>query len=90
MIEGEQQQPGNTGAHIQVRVDFVPRHYNVAATVSQDGMRRIIVGLRRLVDEYDCGEECELMLATFEESYSGDLPTAPGPAISDDESSATA
>jgi hypothetical protein len=70
---------------IQVGVEYVPRHYKFMGTVTADGMRRLIVGLRRLVDEYDTGEECEQLLAVFVEAFNGDLPTAPSAPIDGDE-----
>lgn len=74
----------------QIKAALVPRHYTVNATVTPDGMYRLVTGLRRLVDEFDAGEEVEQLLAACEEAFVGDLPTAPAmPDTPDEEPGAT-
>ena len=56
---------------------LVPRHYTLSVTATPDSMLRIVLGLRRLVQAFDAGEEVEQLLAACEDAYVGDLPTAP-------------
>jgi hypothetical protein len=80
---------GNAGGEELPNAAFsvkeVPRHYLIAATLTFDGMFGLVIGLRRLVDEYDV-PECELLLqACYEACPNADWPTAPSIPIEADD-----
>lgn len=84
---------GGSGEEELPTADFnvkgVPKHYLLNAVLTQEGMFALIVGLRRLVDEYET-PECELLLEACLEQFTGDLPTPLGvPIDEDDQESAT-
>ncbi len=58
---------------IKATASLVPRHYSVSVSATPDSMLRLLLGLRRLLEEFEAGEELEQLLATLEEAYVGDL-----------------